>query len=94
MSRLLAAGLAMSLLALGAEFFSRHATADGEAAAKMIVSGRFRVRFWLWVFLLCHLVPIFLLAAGAFTGAAILALIGIALFEDMFVEAGQSLPLA
>ncbi len=94
MSRLLAGGLAVSLLALGAEFFSRHATADGEAAAKMIVSGRFRIRFWLWVFLLCHLVPILLLAAGAFTVAAILALIGIALFGDMFVEAGQSLPLA
>ncbi len=94
MSRVLAGGLAVSLLALGAEFFSRHQTADAEAAAKMITSGKFRVRFWLWVFFGCHLVPIVLLAAGAFLPAAILALVGIALFEDIFVEAGQALPLA
>ena len=94
MSRVLAGGLAASLLALGAEFYSRHQTADAEAAAKMIISGRFRVRFWFWIFFSCHLVPIVLLAAGAFMPAAILALVGIALFEDVFVEAGQALPLA
>lgn len=94
MSRILAGGLVVSLLALGAEFFSRHQTADAEAAARMILSGRFRVRFWFWVFVTGHLVPIVLLAAGAFVPAAILALIGIALFEDIFVEAGQSVALA
>ena len=94
MSRVLAGSLAVSLLALGAEFFSRHQTADAEAAAKMIVSGKFRLRFWVGVFFACHLVPIVLLASGSFGLAAVLALAGIAIFEDTFVEAGQSVPLA
>ena len=94
MARALAGGLVVGLLALGAEFFSKHQTADAEAAAKMIVAGRYKLRFWLWVFFGCHLVPIALLAAGAFMPAAVLALVGIALFEDLFVEAGQALPLA
>jgi len=93
-SRVLAFGLAASLLALGAEFFSRHQTADAEAAAKMIVAGKFRVRFWFWVFFAGHLVPILLLAAGSFPAAAVLALCGMALFEHIFVEAGQAIPLA
>ena len=60
----------------------------------MIVSGRYRVRFWFWVFFACHLLPIVLLALGRFAPAALLALAGIAIFEDLYVEAGQALPLA
>ena len=93
-TRVLAGGLALSLLALGAEFFSHHQTEDAEAAAKLITSGPYRGRFWIGVFFFCHLVPILLLTFGHFPLAAILALAGIAIFEDLFVKAGQALPLA
>lgn len=92
--RILAGGLAANLLALGAEFYSRHPTEDAEAAAALIVRGRYRHRFWWGVFAAGHLVPIALLTEGALGPAALLALAGIFLFEDLFVEAGQSIPLA
>lgn len=94
LERLLAVGLALGLIALGTELLSKHATADAEAAARLIVSGRLRYRFWVGVFLFGHLVPILLLAAGSFLPAALLALVGVATFEDLFVEAGQAIPLA
>jgi Fe-S-cluster-containing dehydrogenase component/formate-dependent nitrite reductase membrane component NrfD len=93
-ARILAIGLALGIVSLGTEFLSHHATADAEAAARSIVSGRFRARFWVGVFALGHLLPILLLAIGAWVPAAILSLVGIAIFEDLYVEAGQAIPLA
>jgi Fe-S-cluster-containing dehydrogenase component/formate-dependent nitrite reductase membrane component NrfD len=92
--RILAGGLALNLLALGAEFLSRHATEDAEAAAALIVHGRYRHRFWWGVFAAGHLLPIALLTQGLLGPAALAALAGLFLFEDLFVEAGQAIPLA
>ncbi len=90
----LAAGLGLSALVLGSEFLTRHPTEDGRAAASLIVSGRLRLRFWLGVVVGGHLVPFALLASGWLAPAALLALVAVALFEDLFVRAGQALPLA
>jgi formate-dependent nitrite reductase membrane component NrfD len=92
--RVFAAGLALNLLALGAEFNSRHPTEDGEAAARFIITGRFRVHFWLGVFILGNLVPVVLLTQGWVAPSAILALLGLAIFDEVFVRAGQSISLS
>jgi formate-dependent nitrite reductase membrane component NrfD len=94
LGRILAGGLALNLLTLGAEFFSHHATADAEAAAAILVKGRLRHRFWWGVFALGNVIPIVLLARDLTAPAAALSLGGLFLFEDLFVEAGQSIPLA
>ena len=94
LTRILAAGLALNLLALGAEFNSRHPTVDGEAAAMLILTGRYRYAFWFGVFICGNLLPVFLLTRGLIVPAALLALIGLALFDEIFVRAGQAIPLA
>lgn len=92
--RVLSAGLGLNLLALGAEFFSKHTTEDARVAAHLIVSGAFARRFWVVVFFAGNLLPIVLLLVGQPILASLLALIGLAVFEDLFVRAGQAIPLA
>ena len=92
--RVFAVGLAMNLLALGFEFHSQHPTEDGESAAAVILTGRYRVHFWLGVFVLGNLLPVFLLTQGLVLPATLLAIIGLALFDEIFVRAGQSIPLS
>jgi formate-dependent nitrite reductase membrane component NrfD len=92
--RVFAAGLALNLLALGAEFNSRHPTEDGEAAARLILTGRFKIHFWLGVFILGNLIPVIFLTQGWSLPAALLALLGLAIFDEVFVRAGQSIPLS
>ena len=94
LERTLAAGLAASILTLGAEFLSQHQTVNADKAVKLITVGPFRNRFWLIVFVLGHLFPAILLTFQFPAMAAMLALIGSAVFEDLFVEAGQAIPLA
>ncbi len=94
LTRIFAAGLALNLLALGAEFNSRHSTEDGEAAARIILTGRFRIHFWLGVFVLGNLVPVILLTQGWALPSALLALFGLAIFDEVFVRAGQSISLS
>jgi formate-dependent nitrite reductase membrane component NrfD len=92
--QIFAAGLALNLLALGAEFNSRHPTEDAEAAAALILTGRYRAHFWLGVFILGNLVPVLFLTQGWAVPAAMLALFGLGLFDEVFVRAGQSIPLS
>ncbi len=94
LTRILAAGLALNLLALGAEFNSRHPTEDGETAALLILTGRFRYPFWLGVFVCGNLLPVLFLTQGLLVPAAVLALVGLALFDEIFVRAGQAISLA
>jgi formate-dependent nitrite reductase membrane component NrfD len=92
--RIFAVGLAVNLLALGFEFHSQHPTEDGEAAANVILIGRYRFHFWMGVFILGNLFPIFLLTQGLVLPAALLAIIGLAIFDEIFVRAGQSISLS
>ncbi len=94
LTRILAGGLALNLLALGAEFNSRHPTEDGEVAALLLLTGRFRFHFWFGVFICGNLLPVTMLAQGLLVPAAVLALIGLAIFDEIFVRAGQAIPLA
>jgi formate-dependent nitrite reductase membrane component NrfD len=92
--RILAGGLALNLITMGAEFLSRPATEDAEAAAASIIRGRFRHRFWWVCFAGGNLIPVLLLRGDRLAPAAFLALVGVYVFEDLFVKAGQDPPLA
>ena len=90
--------LAVSAVVLFAEAFTAHATQDAARAARLITRGPYRVRFWWGVVLGGTAVPLVLLlnpslpaASGA---AALLALGGLWLWEDIWVRAGQALPLS
>ncbi len=90
--------LAVSALVLFAEAFTAHATQDAARAARLITRGPYRVRFWWGVVLGGTAAPLALLldpslpaASGA---AALLTLGGLWLWEDIWVRAGQALPIS
>jgi formate-dependent nitrite reductase membrane component NrfD len=92
--RILAGGLAINVLALGAELLSLHPTKDSQPAPTLIHTGDYRYHFWVGVFLLGNLTAITFLALGLLVPGAMLALFGLFVFEDIFVRAGQAISLA
>jgi len=95
----------LSLLVHGAllliELTSRHPTQDVAVAARLLTRGAYRARFWGGVVLTGTVVPMIGLIAGAARDdmsltalAALLALGGLWLWEDLWVKAGQSVPLS
>src|SRR5262245_28444725 len=83
------------------EVFNRHAVHDASLAARMIRRGPYQATFWGGVVLGGVVLPIGLLIAGAAadsavlsTLAALLALAGLWLWEDLWVKVGQSMPLS
>jgi formate-dependent nitrite reductase membrane component NrfD len=93
-------GFAMSLVVHGvvllAELFGAHANVDVSRAARLITRGGFRASFWLWVVGAGVVVPLLLIWFGpaAAAVAALLSLAGLWVYEDLWVKAGQSLPLS
>jgi Fe-S-cluster-containing dehydrogenase component/formate-dependent nitrite reductase membrane component NrfD len=86
---------------VGLEVFNRHAVHDASLAARLIRRGPYRGTFWGGVVLGGVVLPMALLIAGAAadsallsTLAALLALAGLWLWEDIWVKAGQSAPLS
>ena len=86
------------LVTLGGEFGIPHASEVAAAAAHMITKGRYKPHYQgsLW---LGHMVPLALLALGFFLGqpllaipAAVLATVGLYLYEYAFVMAPQEIP--
>jgi Fe-S-cluster-containing dehydrogenase component/formate-dependent nitrite reductase membrane component NrfD len=101
----LAWGLWLSLLLHGAllliELTSRHPVQDVAVAARLLTRGAYRARFWGGVVLAGTVLPMIGLFAGALVDgpsltalAALLALAGLWLWEDLWVKAGQSVPLS
>jgi hypothetical protein len=89
----------LALLAL--ELFSRHPVRDVALAARLVTQGALRARFWLGVVVAGIVAPIVLVVAGATLDsgaasalAALLALAGLWVWEDVWVKAGQSVPLS
>ncbi len=90
--------LAVESMVLLAELFSLHATQDSARSAKVLTHGRLRLPFWIgvagcgialpWALLLVPSSP------TASVAAAALALGGLWLWEDLWVRAGQALPLS
>jgi formate-dependent nitrite reductase membrane component NrfD/ferredoxin len=86
---------------LGLELFSRHPVRDVSLAARLVTHGAYRVRFWAGVLVAGVAAPIALVMIGAALDssavtalAALLALAGLWLWEDLWVKAGQSVPLS
>ena len=97
--------LVFSLIAHGLlvliELFSRHPNHDAAAAARLLTRGPFRGWLWGGVLLGGIVAPmIATLAAAAWSSApltvlgALLALAGLWLWEDLWVRAGQAIPLS
>ena len=97
--------LFVGLLANGAlvlsEALSRHPVRDAALAAQLLTRGAYRARFWAGVVAGGTLIPMIALVAGAAADslpltllAAVLALAGLWLWEDLWVKAGQSIPLS
>ena len=98
---LLFVALVVHLLLLLIELFSRHPVRDASLAARLITRGGLRRRFWAGVVLGGIIAPLVLIVAGAVSAspplaivAALLALAGLWLWEDLWVRAGQSIPLS
>ncbi|OLC01346.1 MAG: hypothetical protein AUH30_00350 [Candidatus Rokubacteria bacterium 13_1_40CM_68_15] len=96
-------------VALLIELFAYHPSLDAASAARLITRGHYRVRFWAGVMVMGTIVPVALITGFAWTGspigvprstdiglllAAVLALAGLWLWEDLWVRAGQSIPLS
>jgi Fe-S-cluster-containing dehydrogenase component/formate-dependent nitrite reductase membrane component NrfD len=86
---------------VGLEVLNRHAVHDAALAARMIRRGPQRMRFWGGVVVGGVLAPMILMIAGAASDSnalsavgALLALAGLWLWEDLWVKAGQSVPLS
>jgi hypothetical protein len=83
------ATLAHLLFVLG-EVTLPHVTAHARLATHEMVAGRFRIAFWVGV----ALVAVGLLAPWLGGWVALPAVVGLALHEHAYVQAGQSVPLA
>jgi Fe-S-cluster-containing dehydrogenase component/formate-dependent nitrite reductase membrane component NrfD len=94
---LLLVGLGVNFLLVLAECFTPHPNTDAGAAARTITAGPLRRVFWGGVVAAGTLAPALLLipTSGAASAlAALLALVGLYLWEDCWVRAGQAVPLS
>jgi Fe-S-cluster-containing dehydrogenase component/formate-dependent nitrite reductase membrane component NrfD len=99
----LAGVLIVALLAhavlLFAELRGSHANVDVARTVRLITRGHFRAVFWGGVIVAGIVMPVLLLwlagsAAPAVAIAGVLALVGLWLYEDAWVKAGQTVPLS
>jgi hypothetical protein len=87
-------------LMIWGEISLTHATAHARLAIWEMVQGRYKSDFWIGVILslLGGLLPLLALLGYVSTalgvGGAPMALIGLMLYENAYVQAGQSVPLA
>jgi formate-dependent nitrite reductase membrane component NrfD len=82
---------------LVAELFGSHPTHDAARSARWLARGPLATRLWVGVALAGLALPCALLVTGspaAWTVAAVLALAGLWLYEDLWVRAGQAVPLS
>jgi Fe-S-cluster-containing dehydrogenase component len=94
--RVLFGGLVAHAIVLLAELGGTHVGLDAARAARLITRGPWRPRFVAGVLGVGTLAPLGLVWLGpAATGfAALLALAGLWIYEDLWIKAGQSIPLS
>ncbi len=88
--------VALHLLIVAAEFLMPHSTDNSAYAARLITHGPFKSWFWMGAVVVGGLVPMLMLAISStdflIRSAAVLAVLGLLVFEWCFVMAGQSVP--
>jgi Fe-S-cluster-containing dehydrogenase component/formate-dependent nitrite reductase membrane component NrfD len=96
MAGLLALSLILHAVLLFAELGVTHANTDVARAARLITRGGYRRHFWGGAVAGGILLPLLaiLLTPGGFVPGAVLALGGLWVYEDIWVKAGQSIPLS
>ena len=94
-------GLGLHAAAMLAEVTVPHANAEAATAARLVRRGPFRERFWLGTVTGGVAIPAALALLGLVMGAlavtalgSVLALAGLLLWQDVFVKAGQAVPLS
>jgi Fe-S-cluster-containing dehydrogenase component/formate-dependent nitrite reductase membrane component NrfD len=95
-SIMLIVGLALQAITLAAELFGSHANLDIARAARLITHGPWRAQFWAVSVLLGTVLPTILVWLSpplAVLGAA-LALLGLWTYEEIWIKAGQAVPLS
>jgi Fe-S-cluster-containing dehydrogenase component/formate-dependent nitrite reductase membrane component NrfD len=92
------ASLLVSALVLGAELYTAHGTEEARRTARLLTGGPLRVPLWGGVIVAGIALPlVLLLSASVPFGselAAVLALGGLWLWEELWIRAGQMLPLS
>ncbi len=95
---LLWVSLLLSALVLFAELFTAHASHDATRAARLLTHGPLRLPLWGGVVVVGLVLPLVLLLSRSVPFgsevAAVLALAGLWLWEDLWVRAGQMIPLS
>jgi Fe-S-cluster-containing dehydrogenase component/formate-dependent nitrite reductase membrane component NrfD len=93
---LLMLALLVQGLVLFAELIGPHVGVDVTRAARLITHGPWRNRFWGGAVGLGILLPLVLIAWGPALAVlgALLALAGLWIYEDLWIKAGQSIPLS
>ena len=90
--------LLLHLVVILSELFTKHPTQDAASAARLIRQGTMGRRLWVGVVLGGVMLPLILLGfpqqPWCQALAAVLALGGLWLWEDLWVRAGQALPLS
>jgi Fe-S-cluster-containing dehydrogenase component/formate-dependent nitrite reductase membrane component NrfD len=92
------ASLLVSALVLGAELCTAHGTQDAARAARLLTHGPLRVPLWGGVVVVGLALPLVLLLSRSVPFgselAAVLALGGLWLWEELWIRAGQMIPLS
>ena len=92
--------LANIFIILVGELWMPHGTQDAARAAKLLLRGPYRRHFWGVVVGLGHVLPVVLLVVvpaapiGVTFLASVCALIGLLIFEHLWLIAGQAMPLS
>lgn len=90
----------VNLAILAVELLTTHPTQEAKNTVHMILSGRYKNKFWFGVVLFGNLLPLALLVFAGGMGAmllpvvAVIILIGILFNEQIWVEAPQRIPLS
>jgi formate-dependent nitrite reductase membrane component NrfD len=92
----MAGGLALQAIVLVAEVSTGHANADAARAARLISRGPWRTPFWAGVVAAGTVLPIVLVWPNPYSAVlgALLALVGLWIYEDLWLKAGQAVPLS
>jgi Fe-S-cluster-containing dehydrogenase component/formate-dependent nitrite reductase membrane component NrfD len=91
---LLVMTLVLEAVILFAELGGAHASIDVARAARLVTRGALRRRFWGGAVIGGIVLPLVLIVTPAALLGALLALAGLLVYEDVWVEAGQSIPLS